>query len=117
MALEMALGLSESEANDIGWRGTDQGVQMKATFGWAFYSPNGGNGTNSSNYSGLPGGYCGTDGSFADGGRRGYWWTSFPNASGSRAWFRYLSNAYTGVGRYDWVFRSGLSVRCMKNGD
>ena len=31
MTLEMELGMSESEANDTGWRGTDQGTQMKSS--------------------------------------------------------------------------------------
>ena len=53
MTMEMALGMSESEANSTGWRGTDQGTQMKTTYGWY----GGGNGTNSSGFSGLPGGY------------------------------------------------------------
>ena len=33
MTLEMELGMSESEANDTGWRGTDQGTQMKSSAG------------------------------------------------------------------------------------
>ena len=33
MTLEMELGMSESEANDTGWRGTDQGTQMKSSPG------------------------------------------------------------------------------------
>lgn len=33
MTLEMELGMSESQANSIGWRGTDQGSQMKTTYG------------------------------------------------------------------------------------
>ena len=52
MTLEMALGMSESEANDTGWRGTDQGTQMKSSPSddpsW--------NGTNTSGFSALAGG-------------------------------------------------------------
>ena len=50
--VEMALGMSESEASLTSWRGTDQGTQMKTDYGW-----NNGNDTNSSGFSGLPGGF------------------------------------------------------------
>ena len=52
MAMEMGLGMTELEIDTIGWRGTDQGTQMKTTDKWS----GGGNGTNSSGFSGLPGG-------------------------------------------------------------
>ena len=109
MTMELALGMSEAEVNNTGWRGTNQGSQLKATDGWY----NDGNGSNSSGFSGLPGGYCGTDGAFVEGGRRGYWWSSSPFGSGG--WFRVLSNYYTGVQRYYWDGRSGLSVRCIQD--
>ena len=32
--MEMSIGMSESEANDTAWRGTDEGYQMKSTSGW-----------------------------------------------------------------------------------
>ena len=52
MTLEMELGMSESEANGTGWRGTDQGTQMKSS---PEDSPSW-NGTNTSGFSGLAGG-------------------------------------------------------------
>ena len=32
--LEMYLGMSQSEADDISWRGTDEGTKLKSTSGW-----------------------------------------------------------------------------------
>ena len=52
MTMEMGLGMSEAEANDTGWRGNDQGRQMKTDYGWSLTI----NGTNTSGFSGLPGG-------------------------------------------------------------
>ena len=49
--LEMFLGMSQSEANGTGWRGTDEGSKLKATSGWSGF-----NGTNESGFSALPGG-------------------------------------------------------------
>ena len=65
MTMEMALGMSESEANDTGYRGTDQGTQLKTTYGW-----DGINGTNSSGFSGLPGGWRHSEGGHWD----WQWW-------------------------------------------
>jgi uncharacterized protein (TIGR02145 family) len=112
MTMEMALGMSESEANSTGWRGTDQGTQMKTTYGWN----SGGNGTNSSGFSGLPGGIrFNFDGFFYSAGSNGNWWSSSP--SGSDAWFRYLDKYYEGVYRSYFDRRSGFSVRCVRDAE
>ena len=60
------------------------GGQMKTDYGWY----NGGNGTNSSGFSGLPGGGRFGNGYFLSAGTNGYWWSSSPNLS--NAWFRNL---------------------------
>ena len=65
---------------------------MKTTYGWV-----GGNGTNTSVFSGLPGGLCGYfDGIFDYAGLEGYWWSSSPFSSD--AWYRgldfYIENVY-----------------------
>ena len=111
MTMEMALGMSESEANDTGWRGTDQGTQMKADYGWN----GGGNGTNSSGFSGLPGGYRFNSGYFTSAGDFGSWWSSSPN--GSNAWSRYLYYYYASVARYDDNPLLGFSVRCVRDAE
>jgi uncharacterized protein (TIGR02145 family) len=78
--MEMALGMSASEASSTGWRGTNQCSQMKSTTGWK----NGGNGTNSSGFNGLPGGCY--FGDFGFNGSLGYWWSA--SESGSSSWKR-----------------------------
>ena len=111
MTMEMALGMSESDANDTGFRGTDQGTQMKTDYGWW----GGGHGTNSSGFSGLPSGYRDYDGYFNNAELFGYWWSSSPN--GSDAWWRGLG--YTG----GYVYRSseyaqiGFPVRCIRDAE
>ena len=86
------------------------GGQMKATYGWG----GGGNGTNSSGFSGLPGGYRNDLGGFGDAGYNGDWWSSSP--SGSDAWFRYL-DVSEDVIRYDVSQRDGFSVRCVRDAE
>ena len=111
MTMEMALGMSESEANSYGWRGTDQGIQMKTTYGWSG-APNG---MNSSGFSGLPGGRRFVNGDFSSAGSNGNWWSSSP--SGSDAWKRNLSNGGEGVLRSAAAPRYGYSVRCVRDAE
>ena len=111
MAMEMALGMSEAEANETGLRGADQGTQMKTDYGW--YA--GGNGTNSSGFSGLPGGDRTDSGGFNNTGDYGYWWSSSP--SGTDAWFRILLHENENVGRFSYDRRGGFSVRCIQNAE
>ena len=51
--------------------------QMKTTYGWG----GNGNGTNSSGFSGLPGGH--RDFTFYYAGYSGFWWSSSPKGLGS----------------------------------
>ena len=111
MTMEMALGMSEAEANAELWRGTDQGTQMKTDYGW----DNGGNGTNSGGFSGLPGGYRDRNGTFGNTGYYGLWWSSL--SDGSLAWFRILGSSDEGVYRDSTTPRDGISVRCVQNAE
>ena len=89
------------------------GGQMKTTYGWY----DGGNGTNSSGFSGLPGGYRDyTSGFFNSAGLNGYWWSSSPN--GSFAWSRLLGYNYESVYRYNGFNpQDGFSVRCVRDAE
>ena len=113
LTMEMALGMSEGEANSEGyWRGTNEGSQMKTIYGWK----NGGNGTNSSGFAGMPGGNRQvTDGSFYNNGSWGTWWSSSP--LGSNAWYRTLSFERPEVFRYVYTKNTGFSVRCIQDSE
>jgi len=87
------------------------GVQMKTTYGWY----DGGNGTNSSGFSGLPGGFRDFSGYFSSAGSHGNWWSSSP--VGSSAWFRYLGSNGESVYRNGDDRRSGFSVRCVRDAE
>ncbi|HIN41218.1 MAG TPA: hypothetical protein EYM86_02045 [Flavobacteriales bacterium] len=106
--MEIALGMSASEASSWGFRGTDQGSQMKSTSGWV----DNGNGSNSSGFTGLPGGYR-SSGGFNNDGNNGSWWSA--SESGSNSWYRVLSAYYGSVDR-DYNFRNyGFSARCVRD--
>ena len=87
--------------------GANAGNQLKAA------SPTW-DGTNSSGFSALPGGWrSSSTGSFYDLGDDGYWWSSSP--SGSDAWYRGLYSGDSLVfGDVDDV-RDGCSVRCVQD--
>lgn len=87
------------------------GNQMKATYGW-----NGdGNGTNSSGFSGLPGGLrSNATGFFMSAGFTGAWWSSSPEGS-NQAWARYLDNNVESVDRGNPNLNPGFSVRCVRD--
>jgi uncharacterized protein (TIGR02145 family) len=91
--------------------GKDAGEKMKSTSGWK----DNGNGTNSSGFSGLPGGFRYDDGTFGSVGKDGYWWSS-TEVSTFSAWYRYLfyydGNVYRAI-----YFKKevGLSVRCLRD--
>ena len=84
---------------------------MKTDYGWH----NGGNGTNSSGFSGLPGGNRNSIGNFDNAGYLGFWWSSSPNGSG--AWGRDLSYGSEYVYRFNFNQRDGFSVRCVRDAE
>lgn len=86
------------------------GGKMKSTSGWD--APNT-NATNSSGFSGLPGGYRNTTPFYRYLGSDGGWWSS--TELGVNAWVRTLDYNDGVVLRYDLSKLDGSSVRCIKD--
>ena len=89
---------------------TIAGTKMKSNTGWE----NNGNGTNSSAFAGLPGGFRDGNGDFYYFGAGGDWWSSSEN-NPNNAWDRYLSYNYGDVYRSYASKRNGFSVRCLRD--
>jgi len=70
-------------------------------------------GTNTSGFSGLAGGYRNYVGDFHNGGDHGYFWSA--SAYGTGAWVRGLYGGSTEVGRGLNSRRYGFSVRCVRD--
>jgi len=87
------------------------GNKMKATTGWIPYS--GVTSSNSSGFTGLPGGYRNGDATFAAVGYAGYWWCSTENKT-TFAWGHalYYINGY--LDTYNYNKTDGFSMRCIK---
>jgi uncharacterized protein (TIGR02145 family) len=102
MTLEMELGMTEAQAHSSGWRGTDQGLQMKS-------SPNDSpswNGSNTSGFSGVYAGYRHDGGEF---GGQCWWW------SATTAIYRTLDSGFSTVDRFSGNPANGFSIRCIKD--
>ncbi|MGA2405262.1 MAG: fibrobacter succinogenes major paralogous domain-containing protein [Bacteroidales bacterium] len=109
--LELYLGMNQAVIDLYGFRGTDQGSQMKHTFGWY----NSGNGTNSSGFSALPAG-----------GRNAYYglfggidyieiFLSTSEYDTINGWDREVEYNYDNVRRDGYSKKGGAAIRCLKN--
>ena len=107
ITLEMALGMSESVASEFGWRGTDQGAQMKS-------EPPSWDGDNLSGFSGMTGGMYAAGAYYFWNGVGNFW--SSTAISGTYAIRRSLETDQDRVFRTDEAtFNTGCSVRCLKD--
>jgi uncharacterized protein (TIGR02145 family) len=115
--LELTLGMSQQQADTTGWRGTDQGKEIKATSLWNNNSyGSSGNGKNNSGFSAFPAGYRYNNGLFMHLGNDCCWWSS-TEFSNSDVWFHYVINWSSKINRnHNYEFREfGWSVRCVKD--
>ena len=96
------------------------GTAMKTTYGWSTFNE-GGNGTNSSGFSGLPGGFrSGSNGYYYISGRTGMWWssTAYSEVGGDLGGWYWNVESQNGFA-LPYVFAdfdtAGLSIRCIKD--
>jgi uncharacterized protein (TIGR02145 family) len=114
--LEMHLGMSEEDADDTGWRGTDEGSKLAGGYDlW-----NSGNLRNDasfgdSGFNGLPAGSRAIDGSSFSGlGVLICWWSS-SQSSATDSWRRLLYRDSSDVLRNTYNKLNGFSVRCLRD--
>ena len=84
---------------------------MKTTYGWF----EDGNGTNSSGFSSLPGGYREVNGEFYLAGDQAYYWSS--SFDGLAVWLRFLNGGSEEVIRYSLLPSFGFSIRCIQDAE
>ena len=89
------------------------GGAMKETGTLHWANPNVG-ATNSSGFTGLPGGFRQTSGTFSSLSYMGYFWSS-TEGSTTTSWSRYLNNGYTNLYRYAYAKMDGFAGRCIKD--
>ena len=89
------------------------GGAMKETGTAHWASPNTG-ATNSSGFTGLPGGSRNSIGTYVNIGYYGNWWSSTAYDA-SNAWYRYLKYTTANVYRSNYSKTAGFSVRCVRD--
>jgi len=110
-SLEVSLGLPQADVDIWGLRGTDHGTKMKSTTGWN----SGANGTNTSGFTALPGGYrYYSDGTYQGQNSYEYFWTATEHDT-ERGWYRRLAGIETGVYKASTDKRAGKAIRCVKD--
>jgi uncharacterized protein (TIGR02145 family) len=92
---------------------TSAGGKMKSTDSTLWLSPNTG-ATNQSGFSGLPGGFRLSDGTFNYIRNGGDWWSTTENGA-TNVWYRLLDTNNSWVGRVSDSKIRGLSVRCIRD--
>jgi uncharacterized protein (TIGR02145 family) len=93
-----------------GWLGTTIGTQLKSTYGWF----NGGNGSNTSGFTALPGGFRYDFGLFSHIGFYDNWWSTSDDGY-SAAWFHAVLHDLSGVRRGNPPKKNGLYIRLIKD--
>jgi len=114
--LEMYLGMSQGEADDTDWRGTNEGSKLAGRAD-LWYNGNLENNPEfgTSGFDFLPGGYrSNINGNYYNMGLGGYFWSSTEFSSGN-AWYRALGYNLSEVYRYDYHKEGGFSVRCVRD--
>ena len=111
--LERYLGMSESEVNNTGYRGTDEGGKLKETGVVHWEIPNSG-ATNESGFTALPGGSRVGSGSYLSKGNSSTFWSSM-EINDSIAWSRSLGYYDSEIYRTGSIKYSGFSVRCIRD--
>ncbi|MDD2381162.1 MAG: FISUMP domain-containing protein [Mariniphaga sp.] len=102
--------MSQSEADDYGYRGTNEGTKLKATSGWRDNE----NGTDDFGFSALPRGFRNDYyGFFANYRNNGFWWSSTTSDT-NNAWNRILSDVDLSIMRTYYPKDHGISVRCVR---
>jgi uncharacterized protein (TIGR02145 family) len=110
--LENYLDPTVNDPNATGYRGTDVGGKLKAVS--SLWTGSNTSATNSSGFTGLPGGSRFNGGSFESIGANGVWWSS-PQGSSSAAWYRVLDYFFAGSDRNVGNKSYGFSVRCLRD--
>ena len=109
--LEFAIGLDTSELDEIGWRGTREGNELKSKDSW----DQDGNGSDAFGFSAMPAGFGDCRGGFGSLGRFAYFWSSTEYDNQKKAWIRKLYYPTGTIGRSSYNKSYGFSVRCVKD--
>lgn len=115
MFLENSIGMGNTQQQNSGWRGTNEGNLIKSTNLW-FANP----GTDNYSFTALPGGYrlysanAAQSGTFNSRLRYAFFWTA-SSATSETAYIRGLFYSYNTILRQANNKATGASVRCIRD--
>jgi uncharacterized protein (TIGR02145 family) len=111
--MEKHIGMSEVEASNLAWRGTNQAEKLviKSSIGWPVASLL--FGTNEVGFSALPGGVRVIDGFTNTSQTTAFWWTS--TLESNKAYYRYIDFQHKNIFRQSTYPQYGMSIRCVKD--
>ncbi len=113
--LEMFLGMIQSEADDTGWRGTNEGSMLAGRADlWNDGALENDSEFGISGFSALPGGYRNNYGNYYYMGYGGYFWSATEGTS-STAWHRGLNYSSSDISRGSSHKVDGFSIRCIRD--
>jgi uncharacterized protein (TIGR02145 family) len=110
--LEMFVGMSSTNADTPGWRGTDEGGKLKQTGSVVWTAPNNG-ATDAYGFSARGGGRRNSDGTFSSNRIIAAFWTSTPFSG--NAFHRAMRYTDAKIGRFAVDKNQGQSVRCVRD--
>jgi uncharacterized protein (TIGR02145 family) len=110
LELEFHLGMSKLIAEDIGWRGYEEGGMLKQTGTGLWLEPNL-MATNETGFTAIPAGFRDTDGVFRANGSFTSFWSSTGHPEG--AWLRGLHAGRGEILHEPYEVKNGFSVRCV----
>jgi len=117
--LEMYLGMSQADVDQVKWRGTDQGDKLKVASPQLNYWASYGNvwSTNATGFSAVAGSCRLFNATWGDPGlsNTGFWWSSSIHTGDNEVWYRYLDYKNSNVFRYHGPKTYGMSIRCVKD--
>lgn len=112
--LEKFLGMSATEANDVGWRGTNQGEMLKSDHDWY----GGGHGSNTSGFNALPSGFRNMANKHVKQAEEALYWTATEDGT-NNAWARkfHWNTNWNGHKIFRWPYSKvqAHSVRCIRD--
>ena len=112
--LEMHLGMTQAQADGVGWRGTDEGGKLKEVGLTHWNNPNNG-ATNETGFTGLPSGRrSGSTGVFISIGNTAYFWTTTAYDT-ENFWTRWLDSTNVLIYRTGYDLKGGYTVRCVRD--
>ena len=112
--MEIYLGMTTAQANNTGWRGTNEGSKLAGNSSlWHAGNLTLDGDFGSSGFTALPGGYKKIDGTFFNITYNAIFWLSSMGSTG--VWSRHLYFNNSDIYRYDNDKTRGYSVRCIKD--